>query len=188
MQAGAFFAAETILLVTLQDLRGYNPFQVGWALTVGSIGWTLGSWLQSQRWVRLSRDAFITVGSALSVVGIAGLAAFAWLPSLPIGAALVAWIVAGTGMGLTMPSSAVAVMSLSSRFEQGRNQSSLQVAESVGNSVVTAVAGGIYTGLLLAEPERLSYTAALSASLLVAVAALVVGRRIGRIDNDLLSS
>lgn len=42
IQAGSFFAAETILLVTLQDLRGYTTFQVGWALTVGSIGWTIG--------------------------------------------------------------------------------------------------------------------------------------------------
>ncbi|AQP47665.1 hypothetical protein BW730_09340 [Tessaracoccus aquimaris] len=65
IQAGSFFAAETILLVTLQDLRGYSPFQVGWALTVGSLGWTLGSWVQAQAWVRLDRDTFITRRGAL---------------------------------------------------------------------------------------------------------------------------
>ena len=87
---------------------------------------------------------------------------------------------------MAMPSSAVAVMSLSSRYEQGRNQSSMQVAESVGNSVVTAVAGGIYTALLLAEPEKLAYVASLGAATLVAFAAVLVSRRVGHIRNELL--
>ncbi|OMG57469.1 MFS transporter [Tessaracoccus sp. ZS01] len=184
-QAGAFFAAETIVLVTLQHLRGYTPFQVGLALTVGSLGWTLASWLQAQRWVPLSRDAFITLGAALSAFGIATLVAFAWFPGMPLAAALAGWIVAGLGMGLTMPSSSVAVMGLSSQFEQGRHQSSLQLAESVGNSVVTAVAGGIYTALLFVEPKKLSYSVSLGAVLLLAVAAIALSRRIGWIENEL---
>jgi MFS family permease len=187
-QAGAFFGGETIVLVTLQNLRGYTAVEVGWALTVGSIGWTAGSWLQSQRWVRLSRDAFLTIGTLLSAVALAGLTAFAWFPQIPLIVGLLLWVVGGTGMGLAMPSSAVAVMSLSSRFEQGRNQSSMQVAESVGNSVVTAVAGGIYTALLLADPEKLAYAAALGAATLVGVAAVLVSRRVGHIRNELLTA
>lgn len=186
VQAGSFFAAETIVLVTLQDLRGFTTFQVGLALTVGSLGWTAGSWLQAQRWLRVDRNLYITAGATISAVGIAALAAFAWFEQLSLIFALSAWVVAGLGMGLSMPSSAVAVMSLSSRFDQGRNQSSLQVAESVGNSVVTAVAGGVYTALLLASPDRLSYTAALGAALVVGLVAVVASRRIGRIHNDLL--
>ncbi|MFD0865553.1 hypothetical protein ACFQ06_06980, partial [Tessaracoccus lubricantis] len=185
LQAGAFFAAETIVLVTLQDLRGYTPFQVGLALTVGSLGWTTGSWVQAQRWMPLGRDAFITLGAVLSSVGIATLAAFAWFPQLPLVAGLAGWVVAGLGMGLTMPSSSVAVMGLSSQFEQGRHQSSLQVAESVGNSVVTALAGGIYTALLFVEPQKLSYAMSLAAVLLLAVLAVGVSRRIGHLPNEL---
>lgn len=184
-QAGAFFAAETLVLVTLQDLRGYTPFEVGLALTVGSVGWTTGSWLQAQKWVRLSRSGFITLGATCSAVGIAALTAFAWFLQLPLAFGLIAWIVAGFGMGLTMPSSAVAVMGLSSRFEQGRNQSSMQVAESVGNSVVTAVAGGIYTALLAAQPAKLSYTAALGVALVIGLAAVALSRRVGLIPNEL---
>ncbi|MCA0251255.1 MAG: MFS transporter [Actinobacteria bacterium] len=186
LQAGSFFAAETILLVTLQNLRGYSPTEVGWALTVGSIGWTAGSWLQSQRWLRWHRNSYITIGALTTVLGLAGLVGYAWFP-LPLGFGLSAWVLAGLGMGFTMPSSAVAVMSLSSSFEQGRNQSSMQVAESVGNSVVTAVAGGIYTALLLAKPAELSYSAALAMTLLIAIAAVFLSLRIGRIRNDLLA-
>lgn len=178
-QAGSFFAAETILLVTLQQLRGYTPFEVGLALTIGSLGWTTGSWLQAQRWLRMRRENFITLGTALSAFGIAWLVAFAWFPQLHLAVALSGWVIAGLGMGCMMPSTAVAVMGLSSMFEQGRHQSSLQVAESVGNSVVTAVAGGIYTALLFARPEKLTYTVSLGAVLLLSLAAVALSRRIG---------
>lgn len=186
IQAGCFFAAEAILLVTLQQLRGLSPFEVGLALTVGSIGWTLGSWLQSQAWVRLHRDGYVTVGAACSTVGIAAVTAFAWWPSLPLWVGLGSWMVGGLGMGLAMPSSAVAVMSLSSAFQQGRNQSSMQVAEAVGNAVITALAGGLYTTLLLAEPPKLAYSTPLMVLSVASVAAVVVSRRIGRIRNELL--
>lgn len=185
LQAGAFFAAETILLVTLQDLRGYEPFEVGLALTVGSVGWTTGSWLQSQRWVSWSRNTFVTIGSVLSATGIAWLVTFASFPQIPLVPGLLGWIVAGVGMGLTMPSTAVAVMSLSGQFEQGRNQSSMQVAESVGNSVITAVSGSIYTALLLAEPKSLAYTVSLGSILVVGLCAILISRRIGFIPNEL---
>lgn len=188
IQAGSFFAAETILLVTLQQLRGLSPYQVGWALTVGSIGWTAGSWLQSQAWVRLDRNDYVTAGAATSTVGIAAITAFAWWPDIPLAVGLGAWVIAGLGMGLTMPSSAVAVMSLSGGHEQGRNQSSMQVAESVGNSVITAVAGGLYTALLTAEPAALSYTTTFAFLLVASALAIVVSRRIGRIPNELTRS
>lgn len=186
LQAGAFFAAETMVLVTLQNLRGYSPTEVGWALTVGSVGWTAGSWLQSQRWLRWHRDTYITIGAAVTALGLAGLVCFAWFPELPLGFGLTAWVIGGLGMGFTMPSSAVAVMSLSASYEQGRNQSSMQVAESVGNSVVTAVVGGLYTALLLTEPPKLGYFVALAGTLLVAIAAVLFSRRVGHIHNDLL--
>ena len=188
LQAGAFFAAETMILVTLQDLRHYTPTEVGWALTIGSIGWTAASWLQSQRWVPWHRDTFITVGALLTTAGLAGLVGFAWFTSLPLWSGLAAWVVAGLGMGFTMPSSAVAVMGLSPSFEQGRNQSSMQVAEAVGNSVVTAVVGSIYAALLVSQPQALGYTLALAATLLVAIAAAAFSRRVGHIHNALLES
>ena len=187
VQAGSFFAAETILLVTLQDLRGLTPFEVGLALTVGSLGWSLGSWLQSQAWVRLDRDAFVTLGATVTALGIAVIVAFAWFLGIHLFIGLAGWIIGGLGMGFTMPSSAVAVMTLSTAFEQGRHQSSLQVAEAVGNAVITAVAGGIYTALLMAEPDKLAYTLALSATLVLALAAVAASRRIGRIPNELLA-
>ena len=121
----------------------------------------------------------------LSALGIGWLTVFAWNVQIPLVAGLLGWVVGGIGMGLTMPSTAVATMTLSGGFEQGRNQSSLQVAESVGNSVVTAVAGAIYTALLLADPPQLSYAAALGAVLILSIAAVLASKSIGHIDNEL---
>ena len=128
------------------------------------------------------------MGALLTTAGLAGLVGFAWFTSLPLWSGLAAWVVAGLGMGFTMPSSAVAVMGLSPSFEQGRNQSSMQVAEAVGNSVVTAVVGSIYAALLVSQPQALGYTLALAATLLVAIAAAVFSRRVGHIHNALLES
>lgn len=181
LQAGAFFGAEAILLVVLQNLRGLSPHEVGLALTVGSAGWSVGAWVQSKP--LLGRTAYILLGTAFNAAGVAFLAVFAWIERIPLIVGLAGWIVAGLGMGLTMASSAVAVMSLSSQYEQGRNQSSMQVAEGVGNAVFTAIAGGIYTALLNAEPAKLSYTAALGVLVLVAVAAHLTSRRIGPVGD-----
>ena len=133
----------------------------------------------------LGRDSLITVGAALSALGVGVLVAFAWFPQIHLYLGLTGWIIGGVGMGLTMPSSAVAVMSLSTQFEQGRNQSSMLVAEAVGNWVVTAFAGGLYTALLFVEPSRMSFSVALGASLLFSLAAVVASRRIGPIESVL---
>ncbi len=181
LQAGAFFGAETMLLVVLQNLRALSPHEVGLALTVGSLGWSVGAGLQSKP--LLGRTTYILLGTAFNAAGVAFLAVFAWVGRIPLFVGLLGWVVAGLGMGLTMASSAVAVMSLSSQYEQGRNQSSMQVAEAVGNAVFTAIAGGIYTALLNAKPAELSYTSALAALVFVAVAAHLVSWRIGPVAD-----
>lgn len=185
LQAGSFFAAEAIVLVTLQNLRGHTPLEAGLALTVGSVGWTTASWLQSRRWIPLSRSGFITLGASLTAAGVAWLTLFAVVEQIPLWLGLAGWVVGGFGMGLSMPSTAVAVMGLSSAQEQGRNQSSMQVAEHVGNAVITAIAGGIYAALLTAEPRAVTYALPLGAILAVTLAAIIVSRRIGYISNTL---
>ncbi|MDO5066542.1 MAG: MFS transporter [Propionibacteriaceae bacterium] len=175
LQAGSFFATEAFLLLGLQELRGLDGLQAGVALTIGSLGWSAGSWLQSRPWLRLRRDRIITLGALLGLIGIAGIAAFMVWSQVPILIAVLAWAVAGCGMGLMMSSTAVATMSLSSPQEQGRNSSSLQVCETLGNSLLTAAAGAVHAGLLAAGLPSLGWVflvllvataAALGASLL----------------------
>lgn len=179
LQAGAFFAAEAFLLLGLRELRGLTGLQAGIALTVGSLGWSVGSWLQARPWFRLERHRIITLGAVLGAAGIAGITGFMVWSWVPVLVAVAAWTVAGCGMGLMMASTAVATMALSTPQEQGRHSASLQVSETLGNSLLTAAVGALHAALLgIGVP---SFGWVFLTLLLAVVAAVGISRLVGPI-------
>ncbi|HEX8509722.1 MAG TPA: MFS transporter, partial [Propionibacteriaceae bacterium] len=111
--AGAFVGGEAFLPLMLVEEKKVALVMAGAALTVASLGWLTGSWLQSQSWVRLRRDRLITWGCLSVAVGLGSVTLAAFLPSLSFWVVAVGWIFSGLGMGLATPSTALAVMSLS---------------------------------------------------------------------------
>lgn len=183
-QAGAFFAAEAFLPLLLRELHGFSLVQAGSVLTIGSIGWALGSWLQSRPWLLLRRDQIIQVGSLMAIVGAASLVVGAGLPGIH-------WIwigignsIAGFGMGLAVASTSLAVFTLSQTEELGRNTSSLQVADSLGNSLATAAAGTVFVLLHPGGDVHLTYGLLIGVSVLAALLAFAAAGRIGPVQND----
>ena len=59
--AGAFVGGEAFVPLMLVEQRSVPLFQAGAVLTVGAVGWTTGSWLQSRPWLRVRRDVLITL-------------------------------------------------------------------------------------------------------------------------------
>ncbi len=187
MMAGCFFAAEAFVLLALQNLRGLSVIEAGIALTIGSIGWSTGSWGQARPWVRLRRDQLISLGALLCSLGLLGMLGFvAWTGS-PLWIGVLGWVIAGLGMGVMMPSTAVAIMGLSKQDEQGRNNSALQVAEALGNALLTGMAGAIYAGAVRQVSAQSSFVWLFIALTTICVLAFVVSRRIGPLANDSLS-
>ena len=180
---GAFFEAIAFLPLMLNHLRG-EPLEVGgYVLTVASLGWTLGSWLQSRHWLRLSRDAIVSVGVAACVVGLTIASACTFLPAVPLWVLVVGMSATGVGMGMSSSSTSILVMQLSDAHALGRNTSSLQVGETMGNAVVVAVAGTIFA-LLNARGEQVASFAVPSVLVaVIALVALVFSRRIGHVPN-----
>ncbi|WP_423859509.1 MFS transporter [Arachnia propionica] len=179
VQTGVFYAGEAFLLLGLQNLKGLDTLQAGLALTIGSLGWSLGSWLQSR--IRLRRDRIITTGTCLVALGMAGITVFLTWVGVPLWIGVAAWTLAGCGMGLTVSSTAVATMALSSPREQGRNSGALLVAESIGNSVMTALTGACYAVLLAEGMPAFGW---IFLMLLVAsVLAIAVSLRIGPVHD-----
>lgn len=89
-------------------------------------------------------------------------------------------------MGIMMPSTSVAIMGLSSAQEQGRNNSALQVAEGLGNALLTGLAGAIYAAAVRQTSAQTSFVWLFTVLTVVCLLALVVSRRIGPIDNESL--
>ena len=114
---GTFSGAEAFIPLMLVDHRGVTPALAGSALTVGSLGWTTGSWIQGSRRVRLERTTILTLGAALVALGVL-LLAVTPLGSLPAWLVPLAWVVCACGMGLGMSSMSVLMLRLSPPGEE----------------------------------------------------------------------
>ena len=182
LQAGSFFAVESFLPLSLRQIRGLSLLEAGLTLTVGSIGWTFGSWLQSRVWFRLRRDQIITLGVICSAIGVVLTAAATWL-DVWLGVIALAWVIAGLGMGLATASGSLAVMQLSDPSALGRNTSSLQVSESLGNALFVGIAGTVFAALSVDRVPTVVFGAVFAVVSVVALAAVAAALRIGPVRN-----
>lgn len=181
-QAGAFFATEAMLPLALVEQRGLSLVRAGLVLTIGSLGWTLGSWLQSRTWLGLRREHIITVGLAATAGGLLCVALGAWWPTGTTWLVYAGWTLAGLGMGLGIASTSLAVMQLSSQERLGRETASLQTAEGLGNSLVSGLAGSLFH-LLHGGASARTFGAVFTLTAVVASLGVLTQARIGRLDE-----
>jgi MFS family permease len=177
ISAGAFFAVDAYVPLTLTRVHAYQPTAAGVPLMIGSLGWSAASWWQG-RHADMPRHRYLRVGFTLVAVAAVGMAAVA-VPVAPGYAAYAIWLVGGAGMGLVMPSVSVLTLQLSPEAERGYNSSALQIAD-VMTSAVCIGAGGVLVAA--AEHGRLSLGHAIGAvDLIMCLFALVGVALAGRV-------
>jgi MFS family permease len=192
----AFMGADG--LTTLYVQRGLGQ-PIGWAaaaLSVAGIAWSVGTLLFSRLLQLLSgRTApLLLLGSVLMVVGVAllivvlpvsGVAAEGSPVRLPsIGAVILAWTVAGTGMGLVYPTLSVAALQVPAA-DGAAMSAAVVLAEALGGTISLAVGGSLVS---LSSTLTGGFTAGLlSAYAVFAVAALAIGYYARRVPRRLQS-
>jgi MFS family permease len=181
---GAFFGSEAFLPLMLVEQRHVPLVVAGAMLTVGAIGWTTASWLQSQSWLRIRRDRLITYGTLSVTLGIAVCLVAALLPGLWFGMVGLGWLFAGFGMGLATASTGLAVMTLTPAADQGRNGASLNVGDALGSGLFVGLTGSIFAALHDTGNLSLTFGALLAAMIVVGLAATASSLRIGPVRND----
>lgn len=181
---GAFFGGEAFLPLMLVEQRGVALVLAGAMLTVGAVGWTTGSWIQSRPWLTVRRDRLITLGCASVTLGLVSVGTLAFLPGVPFWLAGTGWIFSGFGMGLATASTSLAVMTLSRESEQGRNASSLNLFDALGSSVFVGVAGSIFAALHPRGDLPLTFGTLLLAMAGIAVLAVLTSLRVGVVRNE----
>ena len=67
--SGPFFGASTFIPLMLITQRGLTPTVAGITLTVGSLGWSFGSWMQGRQGVRISRSELVRTGTLCVAAG-----------------------------------------------------------------------------------------------------------------------
>ncbi len=175
LASATFFGAEVFIPLMLAQQFELSPLWAGVALSVGALGWSMGSWYQGNTRRPWSRATLLRVGLSMMALGIVPLPLAAFLPG-GLGLALIGWAITGIGMGLAYPSLSVLTLSLSPPQAQGRNSSALQLMDALAIATMLALAGSLVAALLDRTPALafgLSFglTAALAAT-----GALLAGR------------
>ncbi|HEY3060013.1 MAG TPA: MFS transporter [Chloroflexota bacterium] len=142
--AFGFFGAEAIIPLGLASERGLSPSLVGLSLTAGALSWVAGSWFQDRAEARghRARGRRVRIGLGMVLIGIAGVAVVIASPPLPVWLGVVAWAVAGLGMGLAYPGSTLVAMA-DPNGQAGLGAASLLIAETVGIATGAGAAGAL---------------------------------------------
>lgn len=144
---GAVIAMEAFLPLLLQRERGWDPGPAGLVLTVGSVTWAVGAWVQGRLHDPVIRHRASIGGAALVAAGIA-VACLILLDGVPAQVALGGWVLAGFGIGLTFSAMSVLALSLTPLERQGEISASLQIADGAGAALALAAFGLTFTTLL----------------------------------------
>ncbi|ARU51742.1 hypothetical protein CBR64_09860 [Cellulosimicrobium cellulans] len=142
----AFTGTEVLLPLLLSHERGLSPAAAGAVLTFGAVGWSAAAWVRGHaRWA-WPHVAYVRLGTALITLGVGAVMLLA-LPGVPTIVGMLAWTVAGTGMGFVSPTVSVLTLELSAVRQQGANSSALQVANALAAAVALAITGSLLWAL-----------------------------------------
>lgn len=173
--SAAFFCGEAYIVFVLMDHWGLSAGTAGLALTAVGIVWALASQVQSRLGERVSDAAALCWGSGLVLGGLVALTLFVWA-GLPWGLAMLAYIVAGAGMGFGYPRTGVATLAASTDANRGFNSSALSVAEALGAALALSLSGVTFEAAGRAGLDPFAAVFVLAS--VVSVAALVAASRI----------
>ena len=135
-----FFAGDAYVPLTLTSIRHTTPTYAGVTLTVSTVAWTAGSWLQARAIQRRTPRILVAAGLALVLAGLAGMASLLW-PAVPVWMALVAWTVAGFGIGLAYSPISLTALGWARSGNEGRVSASVQLCDVLGTALGTGAAG-----------------------------------------------
>ena len=138
----AFFAAEAFLPLSLTQVRGQSTMLSGIALTAATLTWTTGAWIQARLAARVSRRRLTVNGLLLIVAGVAGIGVVA-ATTVPVSVAVVAWGIAGLGMGIAYSTATLVVLESAPTGSEGAASSAAQLANVLGTALGTGVGGAI---------------------------------------------
>jgi MFS family permease len=170
----AYCEALAFFPLALEMVRGLSATTAGVALSMGSIGWTSGSWTQAAcdyRFGPSSRPRIMLFGLLVLAIGIGG-AAGTVVARYPLGVAIVAWGLAGLGMGICYNTSTVLSIQAETGHSAGTVSSSMQLTDSLGQTLGTGFGGAAMT---LAGWASWGTSAGIGAAFALSVAVCAIG-------------
>lgn len=148
----AFFGTDAYVSLSVTAVRHRSVTFAGLALTAATLTWTSGAWVQARQSTRTPPRRMIAVGLGVIAGGI-GLMQLALTTAAPLAIVVVAWGVAGLGMGMANQSVLVAVLNEATAGQEGAAGAAQQLLDALGIAVGAGVVGAV-VGALPHNPGR----------------------------------
>jgi MFS family permease len=172
-----FFSGDAYVPYAIVTVRHAPTTLAALALTASTLTWTAGSWVQARCIARYGPRRLVRPGECLVAIGL-GIMCLVLLPSVPPALAVVAWAVAGAGIGTAYAPLSVTTLDLAAPGEEGRATSALQLCDVLGQAIGTGVAGAIVAATAARVGHGPGVALAFSFGIVVALIGVIVGARL----------
>ncbi len=173
--AGSFFAAEAYIPYMLIAQYAFSPTWAGIALMLAAFAWAGGSALQGRYGEVLGNRRIAVISITLMIVALVAVF-FTALSGASPAVIIVAWALAGGGMGLIYPRLNVLMLAYSEPGNQGFNSSALSISDATGSAVAVALAG---LGVATLGGGAGAFPAVYAFCIALALVAAIPGLRLG---------
>ncbi len=147
-------AVTTYVPPFVQGVQGRQPAEAGLIVSSTSLGWSSGSLFMSVALLRLGPRLSALIGAASWAIGAALLTTLG--PATPAAFIVVAMVLLGLGMGLTLNPVLVSVQSAVTWSRRGVATSLTQFSRSLGSAVGVALLGSVLVLVMGARADRAS--------------------------------
>jgi len=172
-----FFSGDAYVPYAIVTVRHAPTALAAIALTASTLTWTAGSWVQARCIARYGPRRLVRAGQCLVVAGLALMCAVL-LPSVPPALGIVAWAVAGGGIGTAYAPLSLTTLDRAAPGEEGRATSALQLCDVLGQAVGIGVAGAIVAAATTGTGHGTGVALAFSFAIAVALIAVIAGTRL----------
>jgi MFS family permease len=172
-----FFAGEAYVPYALTTVRHSPPTLAALALVASTLTWTGGSWTQARFIGRIGPRRLVRIGELVALLGLA-MMGLVLAPAVPAALGVLAWGVAGGGMGLAYAPLSVTTLDWAAPGEVGKAASGLQLCDVLGQALGTGGAGALVAVTAAGPGHRVGVALAFALGGAAGVTAVLLGHRI----------
>jgi MFS family permease len=138
-----FFGLDAFVPYALTSGRGRSTLVASIAVTVTTVSWTTGAWIQQRFIARTGEAWFVRAGYLMLAPGVALAAAAAVFDGVPFWMIHIGGLAAGLGMGFAYSAHAQLTFRSVDERDVGSATSSLQLSDNLGIALGTGVVGAV---------------------------------------------
>ena len=180
-----FFGLDAFVPYALTSGRGRSTLVASIAVTVTTVSWTAGAWVQQRFIARTGEAWFVRAGYLMLAPGVALAAAAALFDNAPFWLIHVGGLAAGLGMGFAYSAHAELMFRSVEERDVGSATSSLQLTDNLGVALGTGVVGAVVAfGDDVGWAPGAAVAIAWAVPVVVAVSGVMLSARVPHLAGD----